>query len=461
MKGFLNKAKIDYVFFHLNHVIKTNDTLRKKIIILKSNENISQYRNKIIFLLTDRELDRQKIKRINDIPVLFPMTESKEFFYMDKNNNIVFFDDLLKSSFFLLSGYQEFKSNAKDKLGRFPYKNSIQKFLNITQKPIVNYYFDNIKEGIIKFCHHHSISYTTPKIFKNFGFLLTHDVDKVDYYTKWYIGYKIKELLGFVKSKYSFKQNMIILLKGLFQYLNFVNRKNPAWDFNFLLENEKKHNFRSAFYFLNKDVLHKDSYYTYGETRIVNLINWLYRNGCEIGLHGTVNSASDLSKLQEVYNKLQSIAPEKIAGGRQHRLLMKLPQTLENHKIAGLDYDTTLGFAEHEGFRNSYCLPFKPYNFEEDRMIDIWELPLNVMDTTLFEYRKLTFEQVKQNIENIIGEVKKFDGLFTFLLHNGYFDGIKHPGIENFYEKILDTVSKHNPENLLGKEIAERMKKIG
>ncbi|MFP4403943.1 MAG: polysaccharide deacetylase family protein [Candidatus Woesearchaeota archaeon] len=462
MKGFLNNAKINYVMYHLNHTIELDDKLKTRFVFLKSNENlnVSKYRDKIIFIQNDKELKTTDIKKIKEIPVLFPISEKKEFYKIDENNNLVFYDDILKSSFYLLSGYQEYCSESRDGLGRFPYKSSIQHFLNISHKPIVNYYFEIIEEGIIRFCNIHSIPYTKQKKFKNFGFFLTHDIDKIDFYTKWYIAQKIKEILGFVQTKYSWKQNIMLLIRGLFQFLNFINRKNPSWDFNFLIEVERELNFKSAFYFLNKDILHKDSYYTYEERKVVNLINWLYNNGCEIGLHGTTRSAYDLNKLKEIYFKLQSVSPVDVSGIRQHRLLMSLPNTLINHEMVGLDYDTTLGFAENEGFRNSYCLPFKPYNFIEDKIVDIWEIPLNVMDVTLFEYRKLTFNQVKKSIEDIIHEINKFSGVFTLLWHNGYFDEIRYPGIKDFYKEILSLISKHEPENLLGYEIVEKMNKF-
>ena len=51
---------------------------------------------------------------------------------------------------------------------------------------------------------------------------------------------------------------------------------------------------------------------------------------------------------------------------------------------AGLKLDTSLGFTEQWGFRNSYGLPFMPYDQERERVLKIVEAPLHVMDRTFY-----------------------------------------------------------------------------
>ena len=132
-----------------------------------------------------------------------------------------------------------------------------------------------------------------------------------------------------------------------------------------------------------------------------------------------------------------------------HRLTFDLPTTAILQKRAGLLYDNTLLFAEHEGFRNSFCLPFKLYDFAEDRMIDHWMIPLNVMDSTLFNYRKLDFAEAFSSVMKIIDEIKYFNGTFSLLWHNGYFDEAKsRPGLRDFYIKTLQAISDQGPSKI-------------
>jgi peptidoglycan/xylan/chitin deacetylase (PgdA/CDA1 family) len=455
MKGYLNNAQINHVLFHLNHTFELSDDIRSRMIFLPASEKsrLKNIKRKIVFLLSDQPLIIDKIKNKGEVPILFPISGTRNSYVNDSNENLIFTDDLLKSSFYLLSGYQEYQSQFKDHLGRFPYKKSIQQRLNIIHKPVVNYYFEYIKNPIREFCKRRSIAFRTKNIYSPFAFHLTHDVDKIDFYTKHYVAYKIKQTLGITKSSKSFLSNIKLLLNGTIQYLDFINRKNPAWDFDYLLELEKKHQFTSTFFFLDKDIHHSDAYYRLDEKRIHRLMQLLHDEGKEIGLHGTVRSGFDPKKMKEIFQRITKVSPSKVEGIRQHRLLMDFPDTFAIQERVGLKYDSTLGFAAHEGFRNSYCLPFKPYDFKRNKIFDIWEIPLQVMDVTLFEYRKLNVSQAIENIRVLIDEITKFNGVFTLLWHNGYFDEAGRRGLRNFYEQLLSQVASRNPEKLSGREI--------
>lgn len=459
MEGYLDRSKINYVLYHFQLLYDFDGDIRKRIIFLKDPEDIKSHKSKIIFILSKKGQDFNPIKKKCEIPILFPLSEEKGF-YNFYNDNLIFKDDLLKSAFYLLSGYQEYVSNKKDFLNRFPYDYSVQKKLDIILKPVVNYYFQEIYEGLKRFCAKTNLRIQKRNWFNNFGFMLTHDIDRLDYYDIYYIGYKLKELLGLVESRYSRINTLKLLITGIFQYLNFINRKNPYWDFDFLRRIEKECNFRSVFYFLQKDQKHVDAYFDIEEPRIKNLIHNLVDQECEIGLHGTVSTSTSYEKMFENLKKLSAVYSQKIEGIRQHRLAFEHPKTFLFQKEVGLKYDTSLGFAAHEGFRNSFCFPFKPYDFEKKEMIDIWEIPLNVMDSTLLDYRGLSFPEAFSSIKSIIGEIKKFNGIFTLLWHNGYFDELRFEGIKSFYINMIREIKKDEPESILGKEIVQRFNSI-
>jgi hypothetical protein len=127
------------------------------------------------------------------------------------------------------------------------------------------------------------------------------------------------------------------------------------------------------------------------------------------------------------------------------------------HEKLNLLYDSSLGFAEHEGFRNSYCLPFKLYNFVEDNAFNVWQIPLAVMDNTLFDYRKLNYDQAHATIIALLNEVEKFGGVFSLLWHNNYLDDLDMPGIRRFYRNFIETISERNGVAISSKEIIPRI----
>ena len=457
MIGYLSTNQIDYVLYHLNMIFDLNAEIKEKLVFIKNRSEVKNYSNKIIFILSDLDISIENTRIVQEIPVLFPDPESGEC-YKQSGTNLVFFDDLLKSAFYLLSGFQEYKSLARDSLNRYPYEESIQAKLQIINKPVVNYYFEIIFDGINEFCLAHNIKlHKKDKIFSNFGFLLSHDVDRIDYYDFNFLGYKVKELLGLVSNKHSWHVTLKLFCKGIQQFFKFRNKENPYWDFDFLLNLERDNAFKSTFFFLQKDQKHVDSYYNLDDPRIISLIKDLSKKGCEIGLHGAVRTTTAKGLMLEHYSKLAQIKDIKICGIRQHRLNFELPLTSIIQKEIGFKYDTSLGFAAHEGFRNSYCLPFKLFDFENDRIIHHWEFPLIVMDATLFEYRKYSFEKANAVIKDLLSEITKFHGIFTLLWHNGYFDEHRHPGITAFYISLLEEIRRQKAQSILGVELLDRL----
>lgn len=452
MNNILNKNKIEYVLHHLQMVYDI-PTKVKDLFQFVSKDFNHFSKGKIYFILSPNNLVLDDIIEVNKIPILFPGIKNKNSFSYE-NDYLIFNHDLLKSSFYLLSGYQEYNFKRSDHLGRYHFENSIQFKLNATSIPLVNYYFKEIVNGINIFLKNTNSNNTIkPKsLFKNFGFLLTHDVDRVKLYSLNSILYKLKQIIGINKRPYSFKKTLSLLIEYSFKYL-FPFYKDPYWNFKELTEYESSLNFRSVWFFLNKNQKHIDSYYDFKNRKILHLFKLLYNKGNEIGLHGTVQSMDDVDHLKWQKDLLENTCGQKINGIRQHRLMYRYPQTCIVHKDSNINYDSSLGFAFHEGFRNSYCLPFKLYDFENDCEFPTWEFSLNVMDTTLFDYRKLNFSEAQTEILKIISQIKKFNGLFTLLWHNHYFDEDKYPGITEFYHKILKDICLQEPENILGKDL--------
>lgn len=451
MNGFLNQSQIEYILFHLNHSCTVSGELRERFVFNRGSRE-RKGTGRIIFQMSDEALVFNNIIHEQGIPVLFP-GPSKDKFYEKQGDNLVFHHDLLKASFYLLSGYQELQPEKLDSMGRYPYEGSIQKLLEIANKPLVNYYFDILIEGFDEFCRLHNIPFKRRAVFRNFAFFLTHDVDSVDTYTLYEAGYRVKQAMGMADRTYSWARTVRIAIRYLYQSLNVFGRKNPNWDFSSLRKAEEKYGFRSAFYFLPKDKIHVDAYYSFHEKRIRKLFQFLNDQQCELGIHGTVHSTTSCEALTGDIKELEKYISLPVRGIRQHRLMFDRNVTHNVHQKAGLLYDTSLGFAEQEGFRNSYCLPFRPYDHASGTIMDIWELPLTVMDVTLFNYRKLTFEGAMDAVIKLLDEINKFNGIFVLLWHNGQNDEFRLPGITKFYLDLLDTIADRNPENLLGPEI--------
>ncbi len=451
----LSDSKIRYILEHLGHHARISEEISSRFRFGSAPESGKAL---ICFPSSDKELDIQKVIHIDQIPVLYPVHANQDAFFSMQQNSLVFHHDLLKSAFHLLSGYDELKSDARDEYGRFPYPSSLQHSLGTIYRPLVNYYFEVILNGIEQFCQSNGLAFERIPLLRKPILMLSHDIDFIDAYDFYETGFKFKMLLGLAKSPYSIQGRFKAAFTALYHFLNPFSRKNPFWNFDFLQRSASDRSFRSTFFFLEKDGRNDNSRYRFHENRIRRLMAELASNGFEVGLHGTLQSARSQSSMDLTLKHLQDVSPKPVVGVRQHFLTYSLPETTRIQEQAGLQYDATLGFAQHEGFRNSYCWPFKMYDFDHDRPAEIWQIPLTAMDVTLFGYRKLDFQQTMEAITDLVQEVRKFNGVFSLLWHNSFFDELQFPGITRFYTELLDFLKDQELEGITGSEILSRMK---
>lgn len=458
MKGYLNKQQADYIFFHLGHHLELHDALKETFVFSKGSAIPEGCKGKIIWRLSENDLIPGAVSFHEQLPVLFPFPGESKPFRLE-NGNLIFGADLLKSSFYLLSGYQETEVTKRDSLGRFDYEASIQHMLNFTDRPLVNYYFEEIIGGVEEFCKMHYLPFSRKSPFVKPVFFLTHDVDRISYYTVRNLLFRIKQLTGLSQADRSKFQLLKEIIDIKINLLNVFRKRDPYWNFDELSEIEQRLGLHSTWFFLPGDQLNVDSYYQLKDIKIKTLIRNLKQKGHETGLHGTVRSHTSEESMRNIVNEFQEAADQTSTGIRQHRLMWDHPLTALIQEKNGILYDSTMGFAAHEGFRNSYCQPFRLFDFTNNRMLETWEIPLNLMDSTLFHYRKLNYNDAYDAALKIAREIFKFNGVFTLLWHNHYLNDFEKPGISDFYKELLKDIMAFDPEPLTGLQITEKMNK--
>jgi hypothetical protein len=109
------------------------------------------------------------------------------------------------------------------------------------------------------------------------------------------------------------------------------------------------------------------------------------------------------------------------------------------------------------GFRNGMCYCFKPYDLRKKKIIDIVEIPLHVMDATLF---KRDLVDSWKLIKKIIDEVEKNSGVLTILWHNTTFDEIFWGDWAKLYERILRELKERNAWMTTAENIYNHWKKV-
>jgi peptidoglycan/xylan/chitin deacetylase (PgdA/CDA1 family) len=309
----------------------------------------------------------------------------------------------------LFTKREEYSPPILDKYDRFPYY--LSKHRNIFVPEVSKFLIEN---GL-------NLEVEYPEG-KNFAVCLTHDIDGFYLYTS-----KLGVVYNAVKS---LKEHQIkTALKIPFYKIN--KNWNPLCNFKDIMELEEKYDAKSSFYFLT---LNKgDLDFNFKVEDLEHEIGNIADKGWEVGLHGGHEAYNNLDELEDKKKRLEKVLGKKVSGYRNHFLKFKVPDTWVLLSKAGFKYDSTFGYADCVGFRNGMCHPFRPFNLNTGMEIDILEIPLAVMDDTLFKYMKLDMERAWKITKLLIDTVEKYSGVITILWHNTYMVG----EMLKFYEKIL------------------------
>lgn len=336
--------------------------------------------------------------------------------------------DLLSTAFYMINCIQEINHPVKDRFGRFPFSESYQKKFKCPQQNLVQHYFDRLSEqfDILKFT---SAKKSRTKIF------LTHDIDIVH-------GSLIQD--GFDTLK---KGRFGKLMKVT--YLNLL--QGPQWiNMSAMADVEKANKFTSTFFWLVRkgrvNELLSNADYNINDTKIKNEIAYLKKNGFGIGLH----KSADSSGFEEERIELG----ETHISNRYHYLKFNPTDDFKKLEMAGYKLDSSLGFAETHGFRNSYGLPFRPFDLSERRTMSFVECPLHVMDTTFFNYKKVNSDMAYSEITDFI-TANQNQCVITVLFHNNFISDYKYMDYKELFLRLLKFFNASNFECITESEIIQ------
>lgn len=321
----------------------------------------------------------------------------------------------------LFTRREEYNTRILDQYQRFPYYLSFHR--NIFEPKVSEFL---IKNGL-------KVKYPNDK---KFAVCLTHDID-VALFTKLEIISQMIKLLRKLELK-----------KSLEMLLSRINKNfNSRWNFKKIINLEEKYDSKSSFYFLS--IEESDLEFNFKIEVLNNELGYIVDKGFEVGLQGSHRAYNSLDEIKKEKERLEKVLGKNVIGYRNHYLRFKTPNTWELLKKTGFKYDTTFGYADCIGFRNGMCHPFKPFNLNTNKKIDILEIPLIIMDGTLFTYMKLDIKTAWEITKNLIDVVEKYNGVITILWHNTYMEN----EFLKFYENILKYCHEKNAWLTSGEEI--------
>lgn len=414
----LSDAEADYVFAHLGQFVEAAAPLSSVVQWPRTAAPLNP------------------AMAVRGVPVLFPAPDGGSEPYAVEGRRVVVRHDLVKSAFYLLSAYQEWASGEVDEWGRFPYEKSIQARLGIEHVAVVNHYFRWMVEAVVRQCELSGVECHEKCPLPGPSLHLSHDVDLARYFTLRKSLYRCAQVAGLRKCDTSRRRLAGAALRSLLNLCRVRHDRDPYWSFADIQDNEAFIGHKSEWFFLPDDGGPFPPDYGFAsDPDIRALIDELARRGNTVSLHAPINcqSSADYARWHKA---LLDVCPQASSHVRQHFLAIRGVSSFRAMEEAGLTADFSFGFSRHEGFRNSYCFPFHPFDHERQLMMGITCVPLALMDVTCLAHRRMTYDEVFLAAGEMLDEVRSFGGVFSTLWHNSTFDEVYHPGISAFYEQL-------------------------
>jgi uncharacterized protein DUF7033 len=352
--------------------------------------------------------------------------------------------DVFGSVFFALARYEEVVRRTRDEHDRFPARASLAAAEGFLDRPIVDEYVDLLWNAI------HTLWPAVVRRPSIFRLRLTHDVDQ-----PWAaLGQRAlivaRATAGDLVRRRDPELAALRARSFLDARLGRVDR-DPLNTFDLLMETSERHSLRSTFYFMAGNASDPfDSPYRLSDPPIARLLRRIHDRGHEVGLHAGYGSYLSAERIRAEFDTLRAACravgfDQPTWGVRQHFLRFENPETWRSQEAAGLDHDSTLGFADHVGFRAGTCREYPAFDLLGRRKLKLREHPLLVMDTTFFAYMALDLDEAAARTRALVDLCRRHSGDAVLLIHNSSLAGARRRAQYRDLVATLASVGQERP----------------
>lgn len=343
--------------------------------------------------------------------------------------------DIFGSAFFMLTRYEEIVTPGRDEHDRFPAWASLAYQEGFLDRPIIDEYVEILWSAI------KSLWPTIERRERQFQIQVSHDVDRPSRYQ---FG-SARKFMRAVGGDLLKRGSIAAVAKApLVRWTSpdVLHPVDPYNTFDWIMNVSEERGLTSAFYFIcgRTDAKH-DADYEPEHPAIRRLMRRIHERGHEIGLHPSYNTYMNPGTLAAEAHRLRVICAEEGIeqsewGGRMHYLRWKHPTTMRAWDAAGMTYDSTLGYADHPGFRCGTCFEYPAFDAVEGRELSLRIRPLVMMECSLLspEYLNLELADVRNRLFCLRKRCEVVSGIYSVLWHNSE---LSSSALRNLYLSIL------------------------
>lgn len=377
---------------------------------------------------TERTIPSLPLSDIQSIPLLFgtPHTEWV-------GDTLVTHADIIASTFFLVTRYEECVNQRRDVHQRFSAQHSFLKQAGLLLRPLVDEYACVLRGWL------RETGMAVKEESNAFSAIyLTHDVDCLDYY------HSLRGTLGGIKR---------VLLKETDERWLDIRRSwsnielDPAYEFPWMAQQNALLPKARVVYFM-KAVGRYHRYdrplYDLQSQKLRRFYRFCQESGAEMGLHCSYLSGERPALLYEEKQRLEQALHIRITQTRYHYLRSCSYRDMQVLNDMGVKHDFTMAFADEVGFRLGTTRPVRWINPETMQLTSLVLHPLTLMECTLMEsrYMSLSYTQALHVACQLINQVYKHAGELVLLFHNTSFAGPLAEDYRALYTHLLQYVQE-------------------
>ncbi len=343
--------------------------------------------------------------------------------------------DIVAGAFFMLSRYEETVVHSVDAFGRFPAESSITYGEGFLQEPIVNQYAEQLLNMLraAGFTGERRRWWGTAP----WTIALTHDIDRLHRFPhgRFPALAVARSITGRSVSGAPSLRPLLIDYAA-----TTTRRKRDEYDcLDDMAIWESSVGIHSSYYFLGDSTSGRLSAdYAVDATGFMTKMKSIADLGHEVGFHAGFHACDNVERFHRELSRVRSSGLP-VAGGRQHYLRWQTPATWRLWEGEGLAYDATLGYSKAAGFRCGTCLPYHPYDIEDDREMSILEWPLMFMDATYLS----DWPGGMEVLARLSQECQRYGGVLVLLWHNSGWSNLYAPAVRECFGELLTQSVTH------------------
>ena len=346
--------------------------------------------------------------------------------------------DIVASAFLWLSGWQERAVQRRDAHGRVLFEDSLAARWDTARHPVVDAYRAWLEAQL------RATGTDVQRrrwLGRDWAFCPTHDVD---YVRKWRAGILYREcvrhmLLNDLRESFGGRWNRMV----------HVGRQmvqgDPYRDALEAIPTMELDRGAAATFFVKAGGGHaNDVFYRVGSPFMRRWMARMMARGFEVGFHPSYRTLDEPERMYAEKARLERVTGRPTRSIRQHYLRFDPAATPRLHASLGMSIDSTLGFAEREGFRRGTCMPFQLYDLDRDCPLGVWEMPLAFMDSAFFYRRRFEWQEALDATSDMVRACRRYGGVLVGLWHTTLGDEIDCPGWNEHFQRTLDEVLRRD-----------------